>query len=89
MLRFFTAMVFVVLSSSILFAQGGLNEEARQQILSTAESICGKFSSTGFSKDISITGVINTELEGLAKRLVDLGVEGAASNTPFWDRSKL
>lgn len=75
--------MLVVIISLLAFvgtadAQNAMNEQARQQVLGTVEALCGRISTIGFDKELVLEGDINTELEGLAKRLVDLGLEGAA-----------
>lgn len=53
-------------------------QEALNIIADAADRICGEISSTGGGRKIEISGNAKAELNGLIKKMVDLGIEGAA-----------
>lgn len=58
----------------------GLDTEALAEIRSFAESFCGDlFDAGGSSESLALEGAAKAEIDGLLKKLVSIGVEGAAS----------
>jgi hypothetical protein len=68
----------VLLAADPLVAQAQSTSEALQQITDTADKICGLVATSGNKSTAQATGEIKAELNGLIKRLADLGVSGGA-----------
>lgn len=50
-----------------------------KEIADTASQLCGYMSESGSKSTTQITGDVNAELSGLAKRLANLGVKGTGT----------
>jgi hypothetical protein len=77
MARAWWVLLAIGLPDADAAAAQALDERALAQITDTAAKLCGEFAREGFRNSSAIEGTARAELQGLAGRLVDLGVEGA------------
>ena len=77
MTKFFFLAAWVVLTAQPSVAQTEYSE-ALAEIRLTAESICQSVPIEGSSSSVSLTGRANAQLEGLLRRLAELGIDGNA-----------
>jgi hypothetical protein len=77
----------VVLSGVIAFllafcialpAAAADNREALREITDAAETLCGTVQTTGESTSVKISGDVKAVINGLVKKLADLGITGSA-----------
>lgn len=89
LLRGFVTMKVItafLLSSSILVLANGsasaqyLNLEASNEIMRLADSLCETVEQSGESERLQISGAAKAEVEGLFKRLAEIGVEGVVAS---------
>lgn len=72
-----TCFVFALCSAPVR-AQDDISQGVAQ-IIVTAENICGSIQATGSQSQIELEGEAEAELLKLSRRLLDLGIEGAAN----------
>jgi parallel beta-helix repeat protein len=75
--RLASALVVLFLLAAVTESQGADNEQALKQITDAAERLCGTVATTGSANTLKVKGDIRAELNGLVKKLADLGVKGA------------
>jgi hypothetical protein len=68
----------VVVSGLSSHANAADTAKALQEITDTANKLCGDVAQKGHTNRVQIQGDVKTELNGLVKRLADLGVTGRA-----------
>ncbi|MGF1552622.1 MAG: hypothetical protein ACFBWO_09000 [Paracoccaceae bacterium] len=77
MIRFIPVAILPLLCSPSL--SQGLSKEVTEEITNVATAICGDFKYAGSRTQEQVNGSVRAKLDGLAGRLVDLGIEGAGS----------
>lgn len=79
---FYSVGAFVIFSSNCLLAQDlATQREALREIREAAADLCVSVPLETASETMNVSGEVNAKLVGLAKRVADLGIEGAAEYT--------
>ncbi|NKN39487.1 hypothetical protein HFC70_24370 [Agrobacterium sp. a22-2] len=71
-------LAFVASGSEGVNAQGGAKAEALESVQKILPLICGSFPQGGSAQKVEIKGEAKATINGLLKKLADLGIEGAA-----------
>lgn len=79
--RFFLTIPVVVslLSMFLSSAKADKNSDALKVIADTADRICGTVVAEGNSQSVEVKGNVKGQLNGLVKKLAELGISGDAS----------
>ncbi len=75
------AIAILMAAFGSLNAHAETSAQALDEITSTADKLCGNVATSGHFDTTKVTGDIQAELRGLAKRLADLGITGTADIT--------
>jgi hypothetical protein len=73
------AILISIVNSSSVHAQNGA--QVLSEISDFADRICGSVSKSGDATSVRVRGEVKAELEGLAKRLANLGISGSGEVT--------
>jgi len=75
------SLVLALTGLTPFVAHAESNEQALQEITNTADKICGIVAAKGETSTVAVKGQVNAELNGLAKRLANLGISGTGDIT--------